>query len=161
MPSWAAHLRWRRVLDAYMILEMVLIQQMNTLDIIKKNGLVDKVPVNHGIIIWLYTLEHPSMYRAINAVMFSAHRRDAAGGISAHLKQAMPFIRYLNHALRSLPEEFHFKGRCFCCILWVFPSPEEHNVAKHFVGKRNVFFYEFKSATQDKKLMFEEGYCGR
>jgi hypothetical protein len=149
------------VLDAEMLLEMVLIHRMNLLDIINKKGLAGKVSADYAIAIWLYTLEFPSVYRAINAAMFCKHRRSAAGGISEHLKQAMPFIRYLNHALTSLPEEFHFKGRCFRGIRHVFPSPEEHDVAKHFVGKTSVFFYEFKSATQDKKLMFEDRYCGR
>jgi hypothetical protein len=149
------------VLDAELLLEMVLIQRVNALDIIEKNGLVGKVPADYAIAIWLYTLEHPSIYKAINAAMFDKHRRDTAGGISAHLRQAMPFIRYLNHALRSLPEEFHFKGRCFRGIRYVFPSPDEHDVVKNFVGKKTVYFYEFKSATQDKRLMFEERYCGR
>jgi hypothetical protein len=149
------------VLDADILLGMVPIQRINVLDIINKKGLAGRVSADHAIAIWLYTLEYPSVYRAINTAMFCRHRRTAEGGISEHLEQAMPFIRYLNHALKSLPEEFHFKGRCFRGIRHVFPSPEEHDLPKHFVGKITVFFYEFKSATQDKELMLEDRYCGR
>jgi hypothetical protein len=142
------------VLDAEMLLDMVMIQRLNAQDIIEKAGLVGQVSVDQVVMIWLYTVEFPCLYKAINLSMFCSGRRNASGQISAHLKQAMPFIKYLDHVLRLLPEEFHFKGRCYRGIRWAFPSPDRHDVAKHFLGKRTVFFYEFKSATQDKDLMF-------
>ena len=148
-------------LDSDFIAYMIEEHRPNMQKLIKNKGWEGLVLVDHALAIWLYTIEHPSIYSAINEAMFSPSRRVGAGGASPQLQQAMPFIRYLNRALLSLPQELHFQGTCFRGIRWVFPSPQDHDLKKHFSNRATLFFYEFKSSTQDRSVMGEERFCGR
>ena len=100
-------------LDAELLIEIVEGQKDNMLDILRHEGWEGIVRVDFALAIWLYTLDMPSVYKAINSAMFSMLRRNASGEVHAHLKQAMAFIKFLDFALKSLPKSFHYKGRCF------------------------------------------------
>ena len=84
------------------------------------------------------------LYITIKTAYASTHKRTKIQSILSEHAYINTYIHTCIHT-----------RRCFRGIKWVFPSPDKHNLEGHFVGKKVVFFYEFKSSTQDKRLMYE------
>ena len=67
--------------------------------------------VDYAVAIHLYTLEDPRVYAVVNDAMFNPSRRKpgASSQISAELRACLPFIKYLDEALATLPAEYIFR----------------------------------------------------
>jgi hypothetical protein len=117
--------------------------------------------VDFALAVHAYTLENPSIYRVINGEMFSPEREKGTGGVSDRLRTCMPFIKYLDTALDSLPPQFIYKGRCLRGVKWVFPNVESHDPVDFFQTGKKISFYEFKSTSSRMELMYEERFCGK
>jgi len=93
--------------------------------------------VDSALAIYLYTLHDPGIYAVMNREMFNPDRRTkkegaASSDISAGLRAFLPYIKFLLHALETLPAEYIFKGEVRRGVKWVYPSPDEHNPRAHF-----------------------------
>ncbi len=117
------------------------------------------VPTDHALAIYIYTIEKPSVYAAINSIMFSADR-SMHGMPCAKLISCMSFIKFLDHALLSLPMQLRFNGRVYRGVKWVFPSTEKHDPENYFFQGRTMQFFEFKSSSKSHATMFHERFCG-
>ena len=72
--------------------------------------------MNFALAIYVYTLEDPAVYTAVNGAMYNPARRGAQGvlpgpDLSPELQACLPYIRFLDTALERLPEAFIFRGR--------------------------------------------------
>jgi len=57
-----------------------------------------EIPVDFSLMIYAYTLDDPSIYKAINSMMFSPERSEADGKPSAKFLKIVPLIKYLDVA---------------------------------------------------------------
>jgi hypothetical protein len=130
-------------------------------EVIEREGLQGIITVDQAVAIRAYTEEYPPLFAAMNAVMSSPNRRKGPHGVSEDLHRALAFIRLLLRALKALPARYTFTGRCYRGIRHVYPSPRDHDVARHYRGKPTVYFYEFKSTSTSKSVMVEDRFCGR
>ena len=87
----------------------------------------------------------------INRIMFSPEQRSkgkqatpAAAQASVALMAAMPYIKFLDTALKRLPQRFWYAGIVSRGVRWVFPSPETHDPEAHFKPGASIVWYEFK-----------------
>ena len=85
-----------------------------------------KLPASYrldfAVAIYVYTLNEPPVYAAVNGEMFNKARRKpgAISGISASLRACLPYIKYLDAALEALPECYIFQGEVRRGQKWVF-----------------------------------------
>ena len=82
---------------------------------LERLGLPDSF-MNFALAIYVYTLEDPAVYTAVNRAMYNPERRGAQGvlpgaDLSPELQACLPYIRFLDTALEQLPEAFIFRGR--------------------------------------------------
>jgi hypothetical protein len=94
--------------------------------------------------------------------MFNSDRRKPgmSGGVSDGLRACLPYIRFLVHALKALPEKYVFRGEVRRGVKHAYPSPEDHDPVRHFsVGKR-LAWYEFKSTSKKAEVMTRDHFCG-
>ena len=82
---------------------------------LERLGLPDSF-MNFALAIYVYTLEDPAVYTAVNRAMYNPARRGAQGvlpgpDLSLELQACLPYIRFLDAALERLPEAFIFRGR--------------------------------------------------
>ena len=103
--------------------------------------------LDFAIAIYLYTLEDPAIYKLMNGAMFAPGRETADGSVSDDIRACLPYIKFLDKSLISLPEKYHFKGRCFRGVKWVFPSTDKHDPESYFYEGKEFYFYEFKSSS--------------
>jgi hypothetical protein len=99
----------------------------------------------------------------INDAMHAADRAvapDGNEGMSERMQMCMPFIKFLDHALSSLPAKLRYKGVCNRGVKFAFPSPEAHDPEQHFFTGRDFYWYEFKSAAFEFKVMEKDCFCG-
>jgi hypothetical protein len=78
-------------------------------------GLPDSF-MNFALAIYVYTLEDPAVYTAVNRAMYNPARRGVHGflpgpDLSPELQACLPYIRFLDTALERLPEAFIYSGR--------------------------------------------------
>jgi len=116
--------------------------------------------VDKALAIYVYTLPDPAVFFVINRLL-SAPDRMTAKGISLGLRACLPYIKFLDVALASLPESFRYQGEAFRGVKWVFPSPDEHNVGGYFCEGRKLRFFEFRSSSKDNRVMMDDNFCGR
>jgi len=120
--------------------------------------------LDFAVIIYVYTMEHPALYKIINDAMHNPSRRSAgsAGGVSSELDACMPFIKYLDTALELLPPEYIVTGvKVRRGVRWVYPSPDKHDPEKHFKPGSHIMWYSFKQPMafeKRKKIIF--ALCG-
>ena len=91
-----------------------------------------------AVAINIYTQNDPPIYAVINREMFNPDRRKsgASGEISEALRACLSFVKFLEEALKALPDAYIFKGEVRRGVKWVYPSPNNHNPGAHFgVGK--------------------------
>jgi hypothetical protein len=90
--------------------------------------------LDFAIAIYVYTLNEPPVYAAVNREMFNKGRckPGAISGISDSLRACLPYIKYLDTALEKLPECYMFQGEVRRGQKWVFSSPDEHDPEAHF-----------------------------
>jgi hypothetical protein len=125
-----------------------------------------KLPASYrldfAIAIYLYTLNAPAVYAAVNREMFNKGRfkPGSISGISDSLRACLPFIKYLVAALEALPECYIFKGEVRRGTKWVFPSPGKHDPESHFPVGQTIMWYEFKSTSTQQEVMTREHFCG-
>ena len=82
---------------------------------LERLGLPDSF-MNFALAIYVYTLEDPAVYTAVNRAMYNPARLDVQGvlpgpDLSPELQACLPYIRFLDTALERLPEAFIFRGR--------------------------------------------------
>eukprot|EP01047_Picozoa_sp_COSAG01_P042109 COSAG01_NODE_3658_length_5818_cov_3.227138_2_plen_131_part_00 len=101
--------------------------------------------------------------------MHAPDREVGPGGISSRLRACLPFIKFLDTALETLPPQFHFKGRVNRGVKWAYPRcgrladgswATNHDPEKKFPAGEQFFWYEFKSCAQDFKVMYRDAFCG-
>jgi hypothetical protein len=63
------------VIDSDELVQIVELHRINMEDLLEKKGWIGKISVDAALAIWLYTLEYPSIYKAINEAMFAHNRR--------------------------------------------------------------------------------------
>jgi hypothetical protein len=63
------------VIDGQDLVELVEMHRPNMEDLLEKKGWLGRISVDAALAIWLYTLEYPSIYKAINEAMFAHNRR--------------------------------------------------------------------------------------
>ena len=120
-----------------------------------------------ALAIHAYTAEHDAaqrhvcLYRVINGVMRDSTSRAAGpGGMSAEMRACLPYIKLLWVALESLPPELHFTGKAYRGIKWAFPTPAHHDPESYFFRSRQFYWYEFKSASTEYRVMYDEFFAG-
>ena len=118
--------------------------------------------IDFAIAIYVYTLNDPAVYAAVNRVMFNKARRNhgAFSGISASLRACLPYIKYLDGALEALPDCYIFQGEVRRGAKWVYSSPDEHDPASHFPEGQKIMWYEFKSTSTRQEVMTRKHFCG-
>ena len=141
-------------------------------DILRREGCGDALTEDYALAIFLYTADQPfRIYQLVNARMRAPSRSDpsAPDGLSAQLRQCLPYISFLREALLALPPAFHHEGRCFRGVQWAYPNcgrqvdgswAMEHEPGRHFPIGRQLRWYEFKSASTNFSTMYEECFCG-
>jgi hypothetical protein len=84
----------------------------------------------------------------------------------------MPYIKFLDTALTSLPNKYRFTGELPWSLFpdfdgnvkrgvkWVYPSPDDHRPAAHFPSGKEIYFYEFRSASRKVAMMSRKQFCG-
>ena len=115
-----------------------------------------------AVAIYVYTLADPKVFKIVNREMFNSDRRKPgmSGGVSDGLRACLPYIRFLVHALKALPEKYVFRGEVRRGVKHAYPSPEDHDPVRHFsVGKR-LAWYEFKSTSKKAAVMTRDHFCG-
>eukprot|EP01043_Picozoa_sp_COSAG02_P049529 COSAG02_NODE_4982_length_4751_cov_8.305245_2_plen_1387_part_01 len=134
----------------------------------KRSGMRDKLrqlgcppefAVEDALTIWIYTLEQPAVYRAVNRALRA--RLDASGQMSEAVKACLPFIKRLDWALDQAPTQFQYTGRCFRGDKWVWLSPQQHDPAGFFEHGFEFSWHEFKSASREMDIVYNEKFCGR
>ena len=125
-----------------------------------------------ALAIYLYTVDRPfRLFNLVNSRMCAPGRFDptAPGGLSSELRKCLPYIKFLRHALLSLPGKYRFKGRCFRGVKWAFPrvgwEPDgtwstDHDLERHYPPGRKFRWYEFKSASTIHATMYMDCFCG-
>ena len=126
---------------------------------LKFKGL-EAVEIDHALSIYGYTLDNPSVYKAINSAMFSPDRKTPEGKLGARFLACLPFIRFLDFALLSLPEKLRFRGTVYRGIKHAFPSPQNHKPEDYFFVGRTFNWFEFKSASKLASTMYHDNFCG-
>jgi hypothetical protein len=112
-----------------------------------------------ALAIFLYTLENPALYKAINGAL-RAKDRVSSGRLSDQLRACMPFVKFLCEALANAPAKFVFLGRCHRGVKWAFPSPDAHNPAAFFYPGKEFWWYDFKSTSEEFDTMYKPYFCG-
>jgi len=115
-----------------------------------------------AVAINLYTQNDPPIYAVINREMFNPDRRKsgASGEISEALRACLSFVKFLEEALKALPDAYIFKGEVRRGVKWVYPSPNNHNPGAHFGVGKTLMWYEFKSTSKEPQIMTREHFCG-
>ena len=72
---------------------------------------VPEYRLDFAVAIYLYTLDDPKFHEVINGAMHAPDRDSGPGGLSELLHACMPFIKFLDTALESLPAKFRFAGK--------------------------------------------------
>eukprot|EP01047_Picozoa_sp_COSAG01_P049975 COSAG01_NODE_5003_length_4531_cov_7.980687_2_plen_437_part_00 len=125
--------------------------------------------LDYAVAIYLYTMDNPKIYKVLNSAMHAPDRDVGRGGISPRLRACLPFIKFLDTALVSLPPRFHFKGRVNRGVKWAYPRcgrladsswATDHDPEKEFPVGDRFFWYEFKSCAQNFKVMYHDAFCG-
>jgi len=118
--------------------------------------------LDFAIAIYVYTLNEPRVYAAVNRQMFNKGRckPGAISGISDSLRACLPYIKYLEAALEKLPASFLFKGKVRRGQKWVFASPDKHDPESHFPVGQTIMWFEFKSTSTQQEVMTREHFCG-
>eukprot|EP01047_Picozoa_sp_COSAG01_P061193 COSAG01_NODE_7606_length_3129_cov_63.881848_1_plen_308_part_00 len=125
--------------------------------------------LDYAVAIYLYTIDNPKIYQVLNDAMHAPDREVGRGGLSPRLRACLPFIKFLDTALESLPPKFLFKGRVNRGIKWAFPRcgrladgswVTDHDPEKEYPVGNRFFCYEFKSCAQDFKVMYHDTFCG-
>ncbi len=125
-------------------LEFVLENERDNMAAKLRSKGLDAINIDHALAIYSYTLETPSIYKAINSAMFSPHRKSADGKLGDTFLACLPFIKYLDFSLLSLPKELHFQGKVYRGVKFAFPTPEKHNPEEYFYVGRTFHWFEFK-----------------
>ena len=114
-----------------------------------------------AVAINVYTMNDPPVFVIINREMFNPDRRKSGSGeISGALRACLPFIKFLEEALKALPDAYIFKGEVRRGVKWVYPSPNNHNPTAHFGIGKTLMWYEFKSTSKEQHVMTREHFCG-
>jgi hypothetical protein len=115
-----------------------------------------------AVAIYVYTLNDPAVYAAVNREMFNNGRRKpgAFSGISDSLRACLQYIKYLEAALEALPDSYIFQGEVRRGTKWVYPSPSKHDPVAHFPEGHKIMWYEFKSTSTQQEVMMREHFCG-
>uniref|UniRef100_A0A0G4H2K1 NAD(P)(+)--arginine ADP-ribosyltransferase n=1 Tax=Chromera velia CCMP2878 TaxID=1169474 RepID=A0A0G4H2K1_9ALVE len=125
-------------------------------------GLPNTFHVDFAVAIWLYTLEDPGVCFPVNKAMRlgSRHQEECEKIISEELQAFMPYIKFLDTALESLPPHYRHKGEVRRGVKWVFPSPDDHRPETFFAKGTTFMSYGFRSASKEAEVMMRDEFCG-
>eukprot|EP01047_Picozoa_sp_COSAG01_P028198 COSAG01_NODE_1887_length_8982_cov_15.771474_4_plen_441_part_00 len=122
--------------------------------------------VEFALAIWLYTLENPAVYRALNGAMHAPERLSAGGAVSENLRAVLPLAKLLQTALENAPDKFRYYGRCHRGVKFAFTaggkaaSVHDHEPAAYYPVGRQFHWFEFKSASIEHDTMYTDAFCG-
>lgn len=111
--------------------------------------------------IYVYTIETPKIYAAMNGAVHATDREDGPGGISPRLRACMPYIKFLDTALEQLPAQFRFAKVVNRGVKWAYPKPESHDPMAKFPIGSFLYWYEFKSSAVDFDVMCKSSQATR
>ena len=133
-----------------------------------KLGVPASYSMDYALAIYAYTLETPSICDALNRSMFA---NKSVGSVSARwapttayskeLQACIPFAKYLDAALKALPDSFKYTGTVHRGVKWVYPSPDDHNPAVHFAEGEETLWYEYKSTSRSEEVMDKPHFAGK
>uniref|UniRef100_A0A0G4HDV7 U-box domain-containing protein n=1 Tax=Chromera velia CCMP2878 TaxID=1169474 RepID=A0A0G4HDV7_9ALVE len=121
--------------------------------------LPDTYAIEKAVCIHIYTLKHPEVRALANQALESlASRRSftpieqgSGGRLEDHLLDAcLPFIKYLDVSLDTLPNSYVFKGEVHRRVKWVYPTVEDHKPEVHFKRGALLMWHGFRSASTDR-----------
>jgi TPR repeat protein len=125
-----------------------------------------------ALAIWVYSLEQPNVYGLVNGVCHAENRKEGPGGVSVEMRKCLPYIKFLDTALANLSDKHKFTGELPWSLFpdfdgsvkrgvkWVYPSPNDHRPATHFPFGKEIYFYEFRSASRKAAIMSRDNFCG-
>jgi hypothetical protein len=131
--------------------------RQNMIRKLKDNG-AGSILIDHAQALYLYTHDHFAICSVIDSHIFSPDRN--AKDTLQRLMSCLPFIKFVDSALLSLPAQFRFSGRVYRGIKWVFQSLQEHDPEKYFFHGRSLQFLECKSASKVQEAMLHDRFCG-
>ena len=86
-------------------------------------------PVKFAVAIYVYTLQHPNLYKPLGAALHAADRASGPDGVSAQVRACLPYAKLLDAALVEAAITFgFFTGKTLRGIKYAFPRP---TVAEH------------------------------
>eukprot|EP01045_Picozoa_sp_COSAG04_P020058 COSAG04_NODE_2013_length_4999_cov_66.515510_1_plen_1522_part_00 len=118
--------------------------------------------VEFAMAIWVYTMQEPAVYQAMNAALREAANRDEGhDAVPEAVRHCLPYIKFLDYSMENAPAKFRFTGRCFRGDQFVWPSKEEHDPESYFQRGREFSWHEFKSTSMDKDVaLYHPSFCG-
>ena len=120
-----------------------------------------------AVAILVYTLLTPGVcvHTLVSAAMDSPRRalrgeEAVEGPVSPELCACLPYIKFLDEALRRLPDSFVYHGPVQRGVRWVWPSAEEHAPERHFRPGATLHWHGFRAGSTKAQAMSSDRYCG-
>lgn len=108
-----------------------------------------------------YTEESVPLYRVMSGELHTIATRLDHGELSERVKQVLPYCKFLDTSLKSLPSSYVYTGRAYRGVKWAFPSLKRHgSLHKYFPRGKKVRWFEVKSLTYDLEFLRKSGFCG-
>jgi len=60
---------------------------------------------------------------------------------------------------KALSKEYIFTGEVRRGVMWVYPSPDNHNPNSHFAFGKTWIWREFRSTSKEQEVMTREHFC--
>eukprot|EP00820_Chromera_velia_P011457 Cvel_22588.t1-p1 / transcript=Cvel_22588.t1 / gene=Cvel_22588 / organism=Chromera_velia_CCMP2878 / gene_product=hypothetical protein / transcript_product=hypothetical protein / location=Cvel_scaffold2234:1-3655(-) / protein_length=357 / sequence_SO=supercontig / SO=protein_coding / is_pseudo=false len=121
--------------------------------------LPDTYAIEKAVCIHIYTLKDPEVRATVNQALeslasrrsFTSIEQGSGGRLEDDLLDAcLPFIKYLDASLDTLPNSYVFKGEVHRRVKWVYPSVEDHKPEAHFKRGALLMWHGFRSASSDR-----------
>ena len=89
-----------------------------------------------------------------------ATRATPDGAPSKKMLAVLSYAKFLDDALSRLPASFHYTGRVYRGVKWVYPRPDDHDPSRMFPEGGLLCWYDFKSTSRDSGVMTNDQFCG-
>lgn len=108
-----------------------------------------------------FSREDPPFYKITTKELVSAGRLNK-GVVSEGVKRVIPFFKFVDVSVKSLPKSYWFAGEAFRGVKWNFPSLTRHSssAVKAFFRGQHVIWCEGKSTSRDKRVMERDHFVG-
>eukprot|EP01045_Picozoa_sp_COSAG04_P034865 COSAG04_NODE_7812_length_1063_cov_1.335062_1_plen_253_part_10 len=152
----------RPPVDIELALGKVARQRAQMEAILQRERCADEFGVDFALAIWVYTLEEPAIFQAMNAALReAANRAEGLDDVPEAVRHCLPYIKFLDHSMETAPAKFRFTGRCYRGDKFVWPSKEQHDPKAYFREGHEFGWHAFKSTSMDKDIMYNPQFCGR